>query len=305
MIELITVILAAAARMGTPIVLAAYGELLSERSGVLNLGTEGGMIMGAFTSFYVYLITDNFLLSLLVAMIAGAVMSSFLVVTSVWLRANQIVAGIGIWLLGFGMSGFLMRALEVPHVNIKLLESIKIPLLSEIPILGPAFFDQNVLVYTAFLLAPAIWLFLFKTSAGLRIRSVGENPKAATTVGVRVNLVRAVSVIGGGALVGLGGAALAHSSLATFIEGATAFRGFIAIAVVIFSGWNPFWVLGGGLLIGGVESIQMRIQLLGTPIPYRFLTMLPYIVPLVILLIMARRRRHQAPLALGQSFPAE
>lgn len=305
MIEIITAILAASARMGTPIVLAAYGELLCERSGVLNLGTEGAMIMGAFVSFYIYTTTGNIFLAVILAMITGALISSILVITSIKLRADQMVAGIGVWLFGLGFSGFLYKALNAGQTSIDLLKTIKIPVLGDIPVIGPAFFDQNLLVYLTYIIAPAIWFLLVKTSLGLKIRAIGENPIAANAVGIRVILIRSSVVIAGGAIVGLSGAALIHSSSALFIQNVTAFRGFMAIAVVIFSGWNPFWTLGGAFLIGGIEAIQMRIQLLGTLIPYRFLVMLPYIVPVVILAITARKRGRRAPGALGQPYPPD
>ncbi len=305
MSEIISEILAASARMGTPIVLAAYGELLCERSGVLNLGTEGAMIMGSFTSFFIYITTGNLVLAVILAMITGAFMSSIMVITSIRLRADQMVAGIGVWLLGLGLSGFLYKTLVPGQSTIDLLQTIKIPVLVDIPIIGPAFFSQNVLVYLTYIIAPAIWFLFFKTSLGLKIRSIGENPAASNAVGIGVIRLRSSMVIAGGALVGLGGAALIHSSTALFIQNVTAFRGFIAIAVVIFSGWNPFWILGGAFLIGGVEAIQMRVQLLGTLIPYRFLVMLPYIVPIIILALMSRRRGHRAPAALGQPYPSD
>ena len=296
-------LLAGALRLSTPIILAALGEVFAERSGVLNLGVEGVMLMGAFASFWGASITGNAWLGLVIGMLAGALMGLLMAFFSVTLRVDQVNSGMGLYLLGLGMSSFLYRiafGVRTTPPIIEGLNNISIPYLSDIPILGPILFQHDALVYIALLLVPILGFVLSKTTLGLNIKAVGENPEAADTLGVNVNAIRYLCVIFGSMLGALGGAHISVAHLKIFADNMTVGRGFIAVAIVYFGKWRPAMTLVGALVFGSAYALQLWIQASGAPIPHQILLMLPYILTILILAIVARRAR--GPAALTKPF---
>lgn len=282
---------AAGIRLATPVLLTALGELLAERSGVLNLSLEGIMTAGTFAGFVAALYAGHSA-GIAVGMLSGLLFGVLMAYMSVTLRADQVVTGMGLWLLGLGLIGFLFRStlgVQIVPVTLTELQPVKIPFLGDIPILGPILFRQNMVVYFAILLVPVIGIFLFKTADGLKVTAVGENPLAADSLGVNVFRIRYACVIVGGALAGLGGAFLSLEA-GVFREYMVAGRGWIAIAVVIFGNWNPYRALLGALLFGITEALQLRLQvILGYGFPVEFFYMLPYVVTIGILVLISRR----------------
>jgi simple sugar transport system permease protein len=293
-------ILASGIRLATPYLYAALGETFGQRSGVLNLGVEGQMLMGAFAAFYVALITGNLWLAMLAAVIVGALMGLGMAFVTVNLGAQQGISGIGFFLFGLGLSDLLFQRLVGTVETVKGFSKIEIPILSNIPIIGEIFFSQNILVYIAYALVPISWFVLQKTTIGLKIRAVGENPEAADSLGVSVAAVRYTTVIMGGILSGIAGASLSIGLLNVFQQNMTSGLGFIAVALVYFGGWRPLGVLGGALLFSMVNSLQLWMQVLGIPIPSDLAVMLPYILTIVVLAMSMSRVR--APSALTKPF---
>ena len=296
-------ILASGIRLATPYLYAAIGETFGQRSGVLNLGVEGQMLMGAFAAFYVALITGNLWLAMLAAVIVGALMGLAMAFVTVNLGAQQGISGIGFFLFGLGLSDLLFQKLVGTVETVKGFPKIEIPILSNIPIIGEIFFSQNILVYIAYALVPIAWFVLQKTTIGLKIRAVGENPEAADSLGVSVAAVRYTTVIMGGILSGIAGASLSIGLLNVFQQNMTSGLGFIAVALVYFGGWRPLGVLGGALLFSMVNSLQLWMQVLGIPIPSDLAVMLPYILTIVVLALSMSRVR--APSALTKPFERE
>jgi ABC-type uncharacterized transport system permease subunit len=286
---------------GTPLLLGTIGEIYAERSGVLNLGVEGMMAMGALVGFMTSFYTGNVGLALVLAIIAGASLSLIHAFLSITMRANQIVSGLAISIFGLGLSGFLgkpMIGMTAPR-----LASFSVPILSDVPIIGPILFSQDALVYASILLAVILWFVLFKTRPGLNARSVGENPAMADSLGLNVYLIRYLCVLLGGVMAGLGGAYLSLVYTPLWIEGMTAGRGWIVIALTIFAVWSPLRALLGAYLFGGVTALQFRLQAIGigTQAP-QFLLMLPYLAALAGLILTSAetlRRRIGVPAALG------
>ena len=293
-------ILASGIRLATPYLYAAIGETFGQRSGVLNLGVEGQMLMGAFAAFYVALITGNLWLAMLAAVIVGALMGLAMAFVTVNLGAQQGISGIGFFLFGLGLSDLLFQKLVGTVETVKGFSKIEIPILSDIPIIGEIFFSQNILVYIAYALVPLAWFVLQKTTIGLKIRAVGENPEAADSLGVSVAAVRYTTVITGGILSGIAGASISIGLLNVFQQNMTSGLGFIAVALVYFGGWRPLGVLGGALLFSMVNSLQLWMQVLGIPIPSDLAVMLPYILTIVVLALSMSRVR--APSALTKPF---
>jgi general nucleoside transport system permease protein len=294
-------IVASGIRLSTPVLFAALGENIAERSGVLNLGLEGMMLMGAFAAFIGTYFTGNVFIGLLLAIIGPTVMATLMAFLSVNLRTNQLVAGLAIWLLGVGLTALLYRLIFgvvtiAPRINEIL--PIDIPIISHIPVIGSIFFNYDPMVYLAFLLVPLTHIFLFRTNLGLKIRTVGENPRQADALGVNVYKIRYLAVIIGGALAGIGGAYFALVTTGYFLENITAGQGWIALAVVIFGRWKPFYILAGSVIFGMVDSFQLGLQAIGTAIPSQFLLMLPYILPIVILAGLYKRSAAPAALAV-------
>ena len=324
MIDWLSSVLQGAVQMGTVYLLASLGEIYAERSGILNLGVEGIMIMGAALSF-LFTLAYGHLAALLLVVLAGMLMSLILAVMAVSLRLNQVVVGLALTLLGLGMSGFLTHPTIRAHVLLFLnpslpqtalttqeapkLPELPVPALSEIPVLGPALFKHNAIVYFSYVLAVLMWFILFKTRVGLSLRSVGENPAMADALGVNVYLVRYLATMVGGALAALAGAYLFIGFQPFWQEGMTAGRGFIALALVILATWSPLRAVLGAYLFGGVETIQFRLQILGfgaqTP---QFVLMLPYVVTIITLALLSFesvKRRLGVPASLGVTYSRE
>jgi simple sugar transport system permease protein len=293
-------VLTSAIRLATPYLYASIGEAFAQTSGVVNLGVDGIMLVGGFTGFYVTLLTGNVWLGLLAAIIAGLLMGLLMSVISVTLKAEQGISGIGLYMFGLGLSSLLFKELVGTVKTISGFSAVRIPLLGSIPYLGDILFNQSLLVYGAFLLVPIAWWVLDKTTLGLKIKSVGQNPAAADSLGVSVDKVRYFSVCLGAMLAGLAGASLSLSLVNLFQENLTAGLGFIAVALVYFGGWRPLGILGGALLFSTVNSIQLWLQVLGSPIKSDILVMLPYILTIVALAIAVKRVRQ--PAALNKPF---
>jgi len=296
-------ILTSGIRLATPYLYAAIGETFSQRSGVLNLGVEGQMLLGAFSGFYITLTTGNLWLGVLVAMLVGALMGLAMAFVTVNLHAQQGISGIGFYLFGLGMSDLLFQKLMGTVETVQGFPKIYIPGLSDIPIIGEIFFSQNILVYGAYLLVPLAWFVLNKTTFGLKIRSVGENPEAADSLGVSVVRVRYFTIILGGTLSGLAGASLSIALLNVFQQNMTSGMGFIAVALVYFGAWSPVGVLGGALLFSMVNSLQLWIQVLGIPVPSDIAIMMPYVLTILVLVVTVSKVR--APSALTKPFERE
>lgn len=296
-------ILSSGIRLATPYLYAAIGETFSQRSGVLNLGVEGQMLLGAFAAFYVSLTTGNLWLGMLAAVLVGAAMGLAMAYVTVNLQAEQGISGIGFYLFGLGMSDLLFQKLMATVETVQSFPKIYIPGLSDIPGLGEIFFRHNILVYGAFLLVPIAWFVLNKTTLGLKIRSVGENPEAADSLGVNVARIRYFTIILGGTLSGIAGASLSIGLLNVFQQNMTSGSGFIAVALVYFGAWRPVGVLGGALLFSMVNSLQLWIQVKSVPIPSELAVMMPYV--LTILVLVATVSRVRAPSALTKPFERE
>ena len=294
-------ILASGIRLATPYLFAAIGETLSQRSGVLNLGVEGQMLMGAFTAFYVTLQTGNLWLAVLAAAVVGAVMGLAMAFVSIHLQAEQGISGIGFYLFGLGMSTLLFQMLVGAPKTVSAFPQIHIPWLSDVPVIGEIFFQQSILVYIAFALVPIAWFLLQKTTLGLKIRAVGENPEATDSLGVSVRLVRYITVTLGGLLSGVAGASMSIALSSVFQQGMTAGLGFIAVALVYFGGWRPVWVMLGALLFSMINALQLRLQLIPDwPVPGEWMVMAPYVFTIVVLVLTVQRVR--APSALTKPF---
>ena len=294
-------VLASGIRLATPYLFAALGETLGQRSGVLNLGVEGQMLMGAFTAFYITLQTGNLWLAILGAAIVGAMMGLAMAFVSINLQAEQGISGIGFYLFGLGMSTLLFQMLVGTVETVSGFPPIHIPWLSDIPVIGEIFFRQNVLVYIAFALVPITGFILQRTTLGLKIRAVGENPAAADSLGVSVRLVRYITVTLGGLLSGVAGASMSIALLNVFQQNMTSGLGFIAVALVYFGGWRPLGVMLGALLFSMVSALQLRLQLIPDwPIPSDLMVMTPYIVTIIALVLTMQRVR--SPSALTKPF---
>ena len=286
---------------GTPLLLATTGEVICERSGILNLGVEGVMAIGAVVAFIVTMTTGQPWLGVLVALAAGMAISIIHAFSSVTLQANQVVSGLALTMLGLGLSGMLGKPYVGKPLSIKMDDWV-IPYLSDIPWLGKILFMQSPFFYLAIVLAFASWFFLERTRLGIQIRSTGENPKATETQGVNVTRLRYLSVIIGGGFSGLAGAHLSISYSKSWIEGMTAGRGWIAIALTIFALWNPGRAIWAAFLFGGFFVVQYLLQPLG--ISPNFLAMLPYIATLLILLLISLKdpKKLNAPAMLAEPY---
>ncbi len=286
--------------LATPFLYAALGETIAQSSGVVNLGVDGIMLLSAFAAFYVALTTGSLWLGLLAAAIVGLLMGLLMSFVSVTLKAEQGVSGIGLYMFGLGMSSLLFKVLIGTVKTVQGFPPVAIPLLGDIPILGPILFRNSLPVYGAFLLVPLVWWMLEKTTLGLRIKSVGQNPAAADSLGISVDRIRYLSVCLGATLAGIAGASLSISLLNLFQDDLTAGQGFIAVALVYFGGWRPVGVMGGALLFSVVNSLQLWMQVLGVKIPSSVAVMLPYLLTIAALTITVNRMRQ--PAALNKPF---
>lgn len=293
-------ILTSAIRLATPYLFASIGEAFAQTSGVLNLGVDGIMLMGAFSAFYVTLHTGNVWLGALAAMLVGLLMGLLMSLISVTFKAEQGISGIGLYMFGLGLSSLLFKVLVGTVYTISGFPVIKIPFLSQIPYIGQIFFQHSLPVYAAFLLVPLAWWILDKTTWGLKIKSVGQNPAAADSLGVNVDRVRYFSVCLGAVLAGLAGASLSTALVNLFQENLTAGLGFIAVALVYFGGWRPLGILAGALLFSVVNAFQLWLQVLGVNIKSDVAVMLPYLLTIVVLAFSMNRVRQ--PAALNKPF---
>ena len=307
-------ILAVTIRAGTSLLYATIGEIYTERAGILNLGVEGIMIMGAVIGFAGAYHSGNPWLGVLLAMLTGGLLALLHAALTVSLQADQVVSGLVLTIFGTGMANFLGQKLGPeggPLVGLVGPKFIRHPLpgFSELPLIGPALFNQDVLVYLMYVLVPLSWFYLYKTRPGLHLRAVGENPHTADALGVNVYGLRYLYTAVGGALIGLGGAHLSLSYTPGWTDGLTAGRGWIAVALVIFAAWDPARAVLGAILFGGVNAVQFRLQAAGTTIPASFLGMMPYLLTIVVLVLITWwekfSRRVRAPAALGQPFTRE
>ncbi len=295
-------ILSASIRLGTPILLAALGEVFTERSGILNLGLEGIMLMGALMGFLgTYWTGGNREAGLLLALVTGIIFGLLMGFMSITAKVNQVVAGLGITILGTGLSTLLYRlsfGLRSQPPTIQIFPDLPIPLLSRIPVIGTILFNHSAMVYAALILVPVAWVVLYRTRFGLAVRAVGENPDAVDTRGISVSGMRYAAVVIGGALAGVGGAYLSIGSLGVFWTQMTAGSGFIAVAVVVFSRWDPVRSLLGALVFGFAGSLQISLQTLSVPLPSELLLMLPYVITIVVLVGVSHRAEFPAAYAV-------
>ncbi len=293
-------ILTSAIRLATPYLYAAIGEAFGQSSGVVNLGVDGIMLISAYASFFVVLNTGNIWLGLLAAGVVGLLMGLLMSLISVTFKAEQGISGIGLYMFGLGLSSLLFKTTIGTVKTVTGFQPVKIPLLGDIPIVGDVFFNHSLLVYGAFLLVPLAWFVLEKTTWGLQIKAVGQNPAAADSLGVNVDRVRYFSVCLGSILAGIAGASLSISLLNLFQDNLTAGQGFIAVALVYFGGWKPLGIMGGALLFSTVNAFQLWMQVLGVKIPSDVAIMLPYLLTIAALAISINRVRQ--PAALNKPF---
>ena len=287
-------------RLATPYLYASIGETIAQTSGVYNLGVDGIMLMGAFTGFYVGMKTGNLWLGLLAAAITGFLMGLLMAFISVTLKAEQGISGIGLQLFGLGLSTLLFKMTMNGVQSIAGFPPVKIPFLGDLPFLGEAFFNHNILVYGGFLLVPIASFILNKTTFGLQIKAVGQNPQAADSLGVNVARIRYTTVCMGGILSGIAGATLSIALINLFQENMTNGMGFIAVALVYFGSWKPGGVLVGSLIFSFVNAFQVWLQIKGINIPSDFAVMLPYLLTIVALVFAVRRSAQ--PAALSKPF---
>ncbi len=287
----------------TPLLIAALGELVTERSGVLNLGVEGMMIMGAVSGFAFAIYTGNAYIGALAAIIVGMLFSLLFAFLTISLVTNQVATGLALTILGLGLSGLWGEGfVGIPGVK---LEPIIVPFLSDIPFFGKLFFQQDIIFYFSIILLIGVGWFLFKSRIGLILRAVGDSHASAHALGLSVVKTRYLAVMFGGACSGLAGAHLSLVYTTQWIENMTAGRGWIALALVVFASWRPNRVLLGAYLFGTVGIAQLHIQALGVNIPTQLLTALPYIATIVVLVIISRNRRltmMNTPASLGKGF---
>ncbi len=289
----------------TPILLAAIGELVVEKSGVLNLGVEGMMIFGAITGFIAAVTSGSPLIGFIGGAMGGALLSVLFIILTQYLMANQVASGLGLTMMGLGLSallGYSYAGIKPPpssHLNI--------PGLSDLPVVGPILFGHDMLIYFSIALVAGVWYFLNRTKAGLILRAVGENHDAAHALGYKVIRVRLLAILFGGACAGLGGAYLSLIRVPQWTEGMTAGAGWIALAIVVFGSWKPWRVLIGAYLFGGVTILQLNLQAVGVNIGAAYLSMTPYIITIIVLVIMSadkKRASINAPAMLGRLFHA-
>jgi len=285
----------------TPILLAAIGELVVEKSGVLNLGVEGMMIIGAVSGFAIAVETGSPWLGFLASAAAGAVFSLLFVLLTQVAQANQVASGLALTLSGLGLSALLGQS----YVGIRppQMGKLDIPLLSDLPVVGPILFGHDPILYLGIALTAGVWALLKYSRAGLVLRAVGENHDAAHALGYKVVRIRILAIMFGGACAGLGGAYISLIRVPQWTEGMTAGVGWIALALVVFASWKPWRALLGGYLFGGVTVVQLNLQAAGVAIPVEYLAMSPYVITIVVLVILSADKS-SAPAALGRNFHA-
>ena len=292
---------ASAIRLATPFLLAALGETLGQRSGVLNLGVEGVMLLGAYGAYYATLRTDSVLLGIVVSMVVGGVMGIAYGVVTLALKAEQGISGIGIFIFGLGLSDLLFQKQVGTPTPIDGLGDVAVPLLGDLPLVGEVLFHQNILVYVAFLLVPSLWFVINRTPFGLNVRAVGETPEAADSLGVSVDRTRYITIFAGNAMAGLAGGALALE-LGIFQQNLTNGHGFIAIALVYFGAWRPIGVMAGAMVFGLVSATVLQWKTLGIVVgtTASIVGMFPAVLTILVLVLVSRRTGQ--PSALTRPF---
>ncbi len=298
--EFLIAVSAGMVRSATPVLYATLGEIITERSGILNVGLEGIMLVGAFTGVAVTYNIHSIVLGLLAAMLVGLLMGLFHALLCVHFNANQVGTGIAMSIFGTGLSAYL--GMDYVGKQINALGACKIPVLSDLPVIGPIFFSHDVLVYLTYLLVPLMAFIINRTRIGLTLRAVGEEPRAAAAAGVNVVQTRYLATAIGAALAGLGGAYLSLAYAQGWSENIAAGRGWIAVGLVLFASWSPFRALIGAYLFGGAISLQLRLQAAGLDVSPYLLGMLPYVLVIVVLSISTWRRKNapsSVPTALG------
>ena len=296
-------LLAATLSAGTVLAIAALGLLINEKAGIVNLGAEGMMLCAAIAGFATVVHTGNSWLGFAAGMAAGAALAAFFGVLVIWLGTNQYATGLALSLFGAGFSAFA----GIKYVQEKLPEQSQfaIPLLADLPFVGPALFRQHPMVYIAMAITAGLIWFLYRTRAGLVLRSVGENPESAHALGYPVRRIRLAAVVAGGALCGLAGAYVSVVYTPLWVEGMIAGKGWIALALTTFATWRPARVLLGAYLFGGVTMLQFHLQSLGVEVPPQFLTMLPYLSTILVLVLISRNPlwiRVNMPTSIGKPF---
>lgn len=301
MIDTITSFLASDIRTATPILIAALGIVFSERAGIVNIGTEGLMLIGSLVCVAGSYYTGSVLLGTIIGMIITMLFALVFGYFTITVKADQTVVGTAINIFAGGFTIALNRVLfglntSIPKIDV--FDKVKIPVLGDIPIIGESLFNQSVPVYLAFLAVPLAWFVLQKTNIGLKIRAVGENPKACDTVGINVYKTRYMTVLYSGLMAGFAGAFVSMGQLSFFSEGMVAGRGFMALAAVVFGNYTPVGVMIASLVFGAGEALQYRLQALNTGIPYQFLVMLPYVITVVAICLLVRKSNKPASSAV-------
>lgn len=297
---MIEAILTGAVRGGSSIMFAALGETVSERAGVINLGTEGSMLAGAFAAYAVTVETGHVTLGVFAGALAGLLIAAVHGVLVVYRNANQLATGIAVMFLALGITSLLGR--DYVGVGIDGMATWDVPLLSDIPFVGPILFQHDPLTYLALILAPVIWWLMYRSRVGLLTRAAGERGEVLYAYGHSPARVRLGAVCVGGLLAGLGGAQLSTAYAVNWSEDMTQGRGFVAVALVIFAAWNPLGAMWGALFFGGVLSLQLQLQAQGIGVSPFFLDALPYVATLLVLVIFSRRQRNAAPEGLARLF---
>jgi simple sugar transport system permease protein len=296
----IVAVLAGAVRSGTAVLYAAAGEVITERSGIINLGLEGIMLVGAVSGIAIASITGSPFIGISAAFVGGGLLGLVHAILSIRFQANQIASGIVLTILGGGLSAFFGIAYVGKQINS--FSAVKIPFLGDIPFIGSIFFNHDIMVYGTYILIPLLAFLLYKTKLGLAIRAVGEDPDSASAAGIRVSHVRYFATIFGAALAGMGGAYLSLVYAQGWIENMTAGRGLIAVGLVLFAGWDPLKAMFGAYLFGGAQSLELRLQAIGTDISPYILGMIPYLLIIIVFTIGTIRQRKVntgSPTALG------
>jgi simple sugar transport system permease protein len=303
---LLQLILVAAIKTGTPLLLVALGELICEKSGVLNLGQEGMMLMGAMAGFAGAYYSGNLYLGILIAMIAGMTMSALFAFLTLILNTNQVATGLALTIFGTGLSAFLGSSLV--GTSLDGFQNISIPVLADIPFLGALLFNQDLLIYLSFALVIITWWVLNKTRIGLTLRAVGESPQSANALGIRVVVVRFIAVLTGGLFAGLAGAYLSLAYTPMWMENMTAGRGWIALALVVFASWKVGYLVIGAYLFGIASILHLVLQGVGLEISPNLLAMMPYLVTIIVMVMISSnpiRQKLAAPMSLGKPFDSK
>lgn len=299
--DAITSFLAADIRMATPIMIAALGIVFSERAGIVNIGTEGMMLIGALAGVIGSYYTGSVWLGALIAVLVTVAFAAIFALFTVTIKADQTVIGTGMNILAAGLTITVNRAIfgaSTSPPKIDVFKAAPIPILSDIPIIGPAIFSQSIPVYLAFLFVPIAWFIMYRTNIGLKLRAVGENPRACDTVGINVAKIRWMSILYSGAMAGIAGAYVSMGQMSFFTEGIIAGGGFMALAAVVFGNYTPIGVMIASLVFGASSALQYSLQILGTGIPDQLMGTLPYIITIVALCMVIRKSNKPASSAV-------